>query len=237
MENRILRNTFRAQLLAFVLSSLASAIGTMVDGVIIGQCLGMDSIAAFGLVSPLMIVFALGGAVVSSGARNRFTHLVGSGEVRQAQAVFSLACVLSVGVGTAMMAVCLVFASPIVRMLGATGNAAWYAFPVTQLLMLLFYCAVVQISRRRSGFPGSAGFDLALLLPQDFDAGEEDRMDRSIRSMEEVAALSQEVWAFCDAHGCDARRRNLLSLAVEEMAGNVVEHGFTKDQKTHSLDV
>ncbi len=69
--------------LCFLLSP--SAIGTMVDGVIIGQYLGVDSIAAFGIVSPLMIAFALGGAIVSAGARNRFTRLVGCGEVRRAQ--------------------------------------------------------------------------------------------------------------------------------------------------------
>ena len=28
-----------------------------------------------------------------------------------------------------------------------------------------------------------------------------------------------------------------MSLAVEEMAGNVIEHGFTKDRKHHSIDV
>ena len=54
-QNRILRNTFTASLAVYVLSSITTAVGTMVDGVIIGQFLGVDSIAAFGIVSPIMI--------------------------------------------------------------------------------------------------------------------------------------------------------------------------------------
>lgn len=79
--------------------------------------------------------------------------------------------------------------------------------------------------------------DKLLLLPRDFDAPEADRLDRSVTTLREVTALSEEVWAFCEAHGCDPRRRYLLSLSVEEMAGNVIEHGFTKDKKPHSVDL
>ena len=521
-QNRIIRNTFYSQLLAFVLSSLASAVGTIIDGVVIGQCLGADSIAAFGIVSPLMIVFALGGAVVSTGARNRFARLVGSGELERAQGVFSLACVMAVGIGVLMLAVCLPLAAPIARMLGATGKAAhllgkardylmgvaiglnamrilwafmpidndknlpivtsvaltlsdvaldllaafvlhgdtfemglatsisyyvavgvlmthfrkkhillklcfrrlpwreswdivkqglpvgaarlgntvrsafmnqllaaiassaaiaaysvhrqadiflnpivfgvadtvavlagvlageenrpamkrllgnmvmanltlslgaaaltwvfapqfaglyitdqpealslsvravrcyalgmplyglsmgfinytqgigknrlsslsgilseagflilsaavlsrrfgadavWYAFPVTQLLMLLYHGAVVLVLNRKPELREMPLSDRILLLPRDFDAADGDRLDRSITTAQEVVALSQEVWAFCEAHGCDRRRRYLMALSVEEMAGNVVEHGFTKDKKPHSIDV
>ena len=42
---------------------------------------------------------------------------------------------------------------------------------------------------------------------------------------------------FCREHGIDQRRSNFAGLALEEMAGNVVEHGFTKDKKNHVVDM
>jgi anti-sigma regulatory factor (Ser/Thr protein kinase) len=54
--------------------------------------------------------------------------------------------------------------------------------------------------------------------------------------MDEVVRLSKEVWDFCDSHGISDRRRNYSSLCTEEMAGNIVQHGF-KDNKKHSIDI
>ena len=524
-ENRIIRNTFYAQLAAFVVSSLATSIGAMVDGVVIGQCLGVDSMAAFGVVTPLLIVFSLAGTMVSSGARNRFTRFVGEGKLEEAQGVFSMSCVLSVGFATALMLVMLMFASPIAAFLGATGNAAsllpkarnyligiavglpamnamriltaympldndrnlpviasivltavdivldllvafvlhgdtlemglatslgyycaaatllthfhkkniilrftvhhlpwqeagrilrqglpvgfcrlgntlrstfmnrllamlatsaaiaaysvhrqadsflnpvtigmadtvamlagvllgeedrpmmkrllltsaqatmlltlgvsalawiiapqfagmyikndpealrlsvravrcyavgmplyglnliyfnyfqgigksllssvsgflseagflmlsawslshwlgadsvWVAFPVTQMLMLLYYAVVIAVEDRRLDIRHKSLWDRILLLPNSFDVPEDARMDWSITTMEEVTELSREVWSFCERHGCDPRRRYLMSLSVEEMVGNVIQHGFSGDKRKHSVDV
>ena len=67
----IIRNTFYIQLSAFILLSFSSSVGSMIDGVVIGQFLGVDSIAAFGIINPLMIAFSIIGAVIVAGARNR----------------------------------------------------------------------------------------------------------------------------------------------------------------------
>ena len=121
------------------------------------------------------------------------------------------------------------------RWLGA--NAVWYAFPFAQFLMFAFYEVVIEIATRRLGIPRDDGWGMLLLLPPSFDVPPEDRMDKTVTTAAEVADLSRAVWEFCDAHGCDERRRYLLSLSVEEMAGNVIEHGFTKDARPHSMNV
>lgn len=76
-----------------------------------------------------------------------------------------------------------------------------------------------------------------LLFPDDFGVPDEDRIDISIHSIEEVTSISEAVWNFCDAHGVDRFRRYCASLSLEEMAGNIVQHGFTRDRKKHSLDI
>ncbi|MBQ9594073.1 MAG: ATP-binding protein, partial [Lachnospiraceae bacterium] len=39
------------------------------------------------------------------------------------------------------------------------------------------------------------------------------------------------------ARGVSSRSAYLAGLSMEEMAGNVVDHGFRKDNKKHSVDV
>ena len=120
----IIRNTFYIQLLAFIMLSLSSSVGSMVDGIVIGQFLGVDSIAAFGIINPLMIAFSIIGAVVSAGARNRFTSLLGAGKTEQARQVFSLACALSTGFAAALMLFLIIFSGPVTSALGASRNTA-----------------------------------------------------------------------------------------------------------------
>ncbi len=79
--------------------------------------------------------------------------------------------------------------------------------------------------------------DELMVIPADFGAPAGDRIDLSIRSMDEVVRISERVQAFCLERGIDERRAALAGLSMEEMAGNIVGHGFTKDQKKHSVDV
>ena len=88
---------------------------------------------------------------------------------------------------------------------------------------------------RRKRFPRA--MDELMVVPEDFGVPESERMDLTVRSMDEVVTISQRVQEFCLARGIDARRAYLAGLSMEEMAGNVVDHGFTKDTKSHTIDV
>ena len=76
-----------------------------------------------------------------------------------------------------------------------------------------------------------------MVIPEDFGVPEEERMDLSIRTMDEVVSISRRIQEFCLEKGIDSRRSMLAGLSMEEMAGNIVDHGFTKDRKKHSIDV
>ena len=54
--------------------------------------------------------------------------------------------------------------------------------------------------------------------------------------MDQVMQLTNAVWNFCDSHSCDSTKRNHLVLSVEELARNMIQHGFT-DNKTHCIEV
>ena len=76
-----------------------------------------------------------------------------------------------------------------------------------------------------------------MVIPDSFGVAENDRMDLTVRSMEEVVIVAERVQLFCREKGLDARRSFLAGLVMEEMAGNVVDHGFQKDKKKHSVDI
>ena len=77
-----------------------------------------------------------------------------------------------------------------------------------------------------------------IALPERIGVEDRDRIDITVRNMEEVETVSEQVIAFCQEHGIDRRRAYFSGLALEEMAGNVVAHGFLKDKKkNHSVDI
>jgi len=77
-----------------------------------------------------------------------------------------------------------------------------------------------------------------LAMPDSFGAAENERIDISIRSIEEVVIISHQIIDFCLERGIDHKKAVCSGIAMEEMAGNVVLHGFKKDRKrTHSVDI
>ena len=76
-----------------------------------------------------------------------------------------------------------------------------------------------------------------MAIPVGFGVPADKRIDITVRSMEEVMNVSRQITDFCSEQGIDPRRTFLAGLCMEEMAGNVVTHGFSKDTKQHSADI
>ena len=76
-----------------------------------------------------------------------------------------------------------------------------------------------------------------MVIPDSFGVSENDRMDLTVRNMDEVMVVAEKLQLFCQEKGLDAHHSALVGLAMEEMAGNVVSHGFKKDKKKHSVDI
>ena len=113
--------------------------------------------------------------------------------------------------------------------LGAFG--VWLAFPISLSLTLLVGIAhaVVYLGH----FPRS--WEECLLLPKSFGSG--DHLVLFLENMEQVTKTAEEVQAFCTAHGMPAKIASHAGLCLEELAGNVVRHGFSADKKPHWIEV
>ena len=95
--------------------------------------------------------------------------------------------------------------------------------------------AVIIYARIINGRMPRTLFDL-LAIPAGFGVAEDQRLDISIHNAEEVTQTSQLVMDFCKRVGISSRGSVFAGLCMEEMAGNIVEHGFT-DGKKHMVDV
>lgn len=75
-----------------------------------------------------------------------------------------------------------------------------------------------------------------MFLKPDFGVSDADCLELTITRMDEVTRTAAQVQAFCEAHGTARRTAYFAALSLEEMAGNVVRHGFSADKKAHSVN-
>lgn len=116
------------------------------------------------------------------------------------------------------------------RFLGTTG--VWLSWLCGEAASLLLLCVVVWKRSCRVSLDHAA----YALLPDDLGGGEEFRM--TVRDLAGAVEASAGADDFCRRHGVSSRNSTLISLCIEEMVSNIVEHGFTKDRRRdHSVDV
>lgn len=82
-EEKLIEKVFLSSLAAFSLSMLTSSLGSLVDGLIIGNTMDTQCIAAFGLINPLNITFALIGSILDSGMSNSCAKALGENDPEQ----------------------------------------------------------------------------------------------------------------------------------------------------------
>jgi anti-sigma regulatory factor (Ser/Thr protein kinase) len=152
-------------------------------------------------------------------------HFVCYGQVSDKQALIHILSVLD---GVICIAV---FSALLIPTLGMNGV---YIANVLNGVVTLLTVIVYSVLKNRH-IPRNTE-DL-MVIPDSFGVSEDDRMDLTVRSMDEVVLVSERVQQFCLEKGLDARRSALAGLAMEEMAGNVVRHGFQADKKKHSVDI
>ena len=140
-----------------------------------------------------------------------------------------LSTVLPVIDGMAGVTLCSLILIPIMKNM----NALYLSNILNGVICLSVIVAGAWIHRKE--FPGT--FEDCLDIPDDIGVDEEDRIDISVTKIGEVMDVSRQITTFCKGHGVDSRRGSFAGLCMEEMSGNVVEHGFKSDTKAHSADI
>ena len=110
-------------------------------------------------------------------------------------------------------------------------NAVYFANVLNGMFMFLVVIIYSIIKNKK--IPGT--IDELMVIPDDFGVDEDHRIELKIQGMDDVTGTSEVVQKFCMEKGIEQRRAYFASLSLEEMAGNVVSHGFTLDNKPHNL--
>ena len=123
----------------FILTSLVSAIGPTIDGIVVGSYYKLDEVAAIGLTSFLLVgIRTLAASIISTGSNVIVSRLIGSGDKESANRAFSLSLILALALSGLMAAVCIIFSNQIAIMLGARGALAHLMKPTSDYL--IGYC-------------------------------------------------------------------------------------------------
>lgn len=108
-------------------------------------------------------------------------------------------------------------------------RAIWLLYTIAEIVTLAIFYINACIQNKKI----VTTVDELIYLGNDFDATK--RYNISINKIEEVVNVSREIESFCKDNGIDSKRAMLSGLCAEEMAGNIVEHGFKKDKKKNNM--
>ena len=73
--------------------------------------------------------------------------------------------------------------------------------------------------------------------PRNFGVAEDKRLNLTVHSMPDVINISVKVIEFCLSQGIDRKTANRAGLCIEELAGNIVKHGFKDKPERCSCDI
>ena len=158
---------------------------------------------------------------------------------------FSLICMLFVAYGQVMKKNALVQVLSFFDGLGGTLLFGFMLSPLfgfvgllwTQVLNGIFTNVIVLIFAIAGKKRIPKNLEDLLCIPDGFGADDENRMDITLITLESVVKISEQIQEFCLSKNIDERRSYFAALSLEEMAGNVLKHGFTKDKRNHHVDV
>ena len=182
---------------------------------LIPAMLGVTDPATMKMATSAIRIFALG-MPISLGN----TVLMNFYQSTRREKLASLICVLQ------SLVYPVTFAFILLALLNITG--VWVALFLGELLTLL--TITLHAARKDKKIPRS--LDYFMLFSRDFGGDSKNRLEISIgNSMDEVMLISRTIHQFGKEHGINQKLLGKISLFIEEMAGNVVQHSFRPGEK------
>lgn len=115
----MIRKLIRQMLAAQILSALTVSLCLLIDSIMIGQFLGVDAIAAYGLANPLLLVIGAIGSMLSAGVQVVCSRSIGKGSQKETNAGYSSAIGIAVIVSGLFLVLAVLLRKPLATLLGA----------------------------------------------------------------------------------------------------------------------
>jgi len=110
---------FKQMLASQIVSAMAVTLCLLVDSIMIGRFLGVDSVAAYGLANPILLIFAAFGSMLSSGIQVVCSKAMGNSNEDDIHKYYSVSVVVALLFSAIGVALVLIFINPLCSFLGA----------------------------------------------------------------------------------------------------------------------
>ena len=118
----MIKKLFRQMLLTQILSAMTVTLCMLIDSIMIGRFLGIESMSAYGYSTPVLLVFAAVGSMISAGVQVMCGKTMGTGDKEGTNVCFSVSVALALAFSVVGMAAVLIFTDPLCTLLGAGEN-------------------------------------------------------------------------------------------------------------------
>lgn len=115
----MIKKLFRQMLVTQIVSSMTVTLCMLIDSIMIGRFLGVEAMSAYGLASPLLLVFAAFGSLISSGVQVMCGKTVGAGDREATNACYTVSVMLAAGISAVGLVLVFSFLGPLTSLLGA----------------------------------------------------------------------------------------------------------------------
>lgn len=141
--------TYISYLIPTIIGMLTNSVYCIVDVMFVGVCIGSDGLAAFNIAMPIFTIYSSVGLMLGVGGATTISVLVGQGDQKNVNKIFSFTVYTSMAIGLIMSIAGLVFLEPFAVMLGATPDLVpavmEYLFPLQCVAMLYILNGTMQV--------------------------------------------------------------------------------------------
>ena len=123
-NSNIIPRLFKTSVISIIVAVIATMVGIVIDGIIIGRFLGADAMAAYGIITPVVNMTGIFSGVLSTGAQVVCAQYLGAGKADKARRAFSMCMLVTVAISALILAGTLIFKTDIATFLGARGASA-----------------------------------------------------------------------------------------------------------------
>ena len=122
------------------------------------------------------------------------------------------------------------FAFVLSRFLETTG--VWLSFLCGETLTFFVLTLIVFFSGKKKLNVGAYA-----MMREGFGVADENCLEVTVKNADDAAGAEKAAQEFCARHNLDEQAAEGILFCIKEISGNILEYGFSADEKEHSIDV
>lgn len=122
LNSKLISKSFGTLMTTMMFAGVVATIGSFIDGVVVGNYMGQESMAAFGYASPMFMLMVSISGIFADGGKALCSKYIGEEKYDKVRRNYTLSCAVATIAGLTLMLLCVLAARPIAYLLGARGD-------------------------------------------------------------------------------------------------------------------